>query len=60
LKYGCFESEREGDRNALRLAIANATEPLCLAIAYVIAAASNWPALGSPATRDETQPVRGR
>ena len=49
----CFESEREGDRSALRPAIAEATEPFCLAIADAIAAASNWPALGSPATRDE-------
>jgi len=45
----CFESEREGDRSALRPAIAKATEPFCLAIA----AALNWPALGSPTTRDE-------
>jgi hypothetical protein len=43
----CFESEREGDRR-LRPAIA-----VCLAISDAIAAASNWPALGSPATRDE-------
>jgi len=49
----CFESEREGDRSALRPAIAEATEPFLLAIADAIAAASNWPALGSPATRDE-------
>jgi hypothetical protein len=47
----CFESERKGDRSALGPIIAKATEPFCLAIADAIAAASSWPALGSPATR---------